>query len=260
MRVGSDALFPAWLQGEPERNWDIFLSSYAPTDSCPEAIAVHMGGYNKLMHFRECVQEGLLDLSQYRYVLLADDDLSLVDGSISAFFETVDQLGLTVSHPAQSWLGYWSLRIMLRNPLALWRETNFVEVMCPCFDTGFIARHLDSMLITRSTWGSDYFFSHVARENGGRVGIVDTAVICHTKPIQASGAFYRKLAADGVVPAKELETVLASLPPEDRSPRVVRIHVRPGPLAGLHRVVAGVVERHKRKIMKIFGHRQDRED
>ncbi len=260
MRTGSNALFPQWLKAEPDRNWDLFLSCYMPTPAHPEAIATEVGGYNKLTHFRECVQSGVLDLSAYRFVLLADDDLEISHGSISAFFATVDQLGLTVSHPAQSWAGYWSLRIMLRNPLACWRETNFVEVMCPCFDAGFVARRLDSFAITRSTWGSDYAFSHLARASGGRVGIVDTAVIRHAKPIQASGAFYRKLAADGVVPADELKAILDTLPPEDRSPRVIAIHVRQGLLAPLHKAVAGFVEKHKREIMKIFGNRQDRED
>ncbi|HPI62233.1 hypothetical protein, partial [Zoogloea sp.] len=95
---------------------------------------------------------------------------------------------------------------------------------------------------------------------GGRVGIVDTAVIRHVKPIQASGVFYRKLAGDGVVPADELQAVLDTLPPHERSPRVLGIHVRPGPLRWLRQGLAGLVERKKREVMKLFGHRQDRED
>ncbi len=260
MRTGANGLYPRWLEQEPGRNWDLFLSGYMPTPADPAAIATEMGGYNKLEHFRDCVVSGGLDLSPYRLVLLADDDLDVTGGSISAFFESADRLGLTVSHPAQDWSGYWSLRIMLRNPLAEWRETNFVEIMCPCFDTAFVARKLGDFPVTRSTWGSDYAFSHLARAEGGRVGIVDTAVIRHVKPIQAAGAFYRKLAADGVVPADELKAVLDTLPPAERSPRVLGIHVRPGPLQGLRRGLAGLVEKKKREVMKLFGHRQDRED
>ena len=260
MRTGANGLYPRWLAQEPERNWDLFLSCYTPTPADPAAIATETGGYNKLEHFRDCVTSGRLDLSPYRQVLLADDDLDLTVGSLSAFFAQADRLGLTVSHPAQDWSGYWSLRIMLRNPLAEWRETNFVEIMCPCFDTAFVARKLADIPVTRSTWGSDYAFSHLARAEGGRVGIIDTAVIRHVKPIQASGAFYRKLAADGVVPADELNAILDTLPPIERTPRVIAIHVRPGHLAGLRHGLAGLVEKKKRDIMKLFGHRQDRED
>ena len=142
MRTGANGLYPGWLTQEPGRNWDLFLSTYIPMPAHPAAIATEMGGYNKLEHFRDCVLSGSLDLSPYRLVLLADDDLDVTGGSISAFFESADRLGLTVSHPAQDWSGYWSLRIMLRNPLAEWRETNFVEIMCPCFDTAFLARKL----------------------------------------------------------------------------------------------------------------------
>ncbi|TXG87356.1 MAG: hypothetical protein E6R15_13430 [Zoogloea sp.] len=260
MRTGANGLYPGWLTQEPGRNWDLFLSTYIPMPAHPAAIATEMGGYNKLEHFRDCVLSGSLDLSPYRLVLLADDDLDVTGGSISAFFESADRLGLTVSHPAQDWSGYWSLRIMLRNPLAEWRETNFVEIMCPCIDTAFVTSKLADFPVTRSTWGSDYAISHLARAGGGRVGIVDTAVIRHVKPIQASGVFYRKLAGDGVVPADELQAVLDTLPPHERSPRVLGIHVRPGPLRWLRQGLAGLVERKKREVMKLFGHRQDRED
>ncbi len=260
MRIGANALHPQWLQREPDRNWDLFLSCYTPNPPHPEAIATSTGGYNKLTHFRECVQSGQLDLSAYRLVMLADDDLEIVGGSISAFFEHADRLGLTVSHPAQSWAGYWSHRIMLRNPLAEWRETNFVEVMCPCFETGFIAHHLDSLAITYSTWGTDHAYSHLARANGGRVGIIDSAVIRHTKPIQTSGAFYRKLAADGIDPGAELKTILDALPRDYHTHRLIGIHVRPGPLAALRRLAAQIVEKHKRRFMKLMGHRQHCED
>ncbi|HRH75361.1 MAG TPA: hypothetical protein PLM62_19910, partial [Zoogloea sp.] len=64
----------------------------------------------------------------------------------------------------------------------------------------------------------------------------------------------------GVVPADELQAVLDTLPPHERSPRVLGIHVRPGPLRWLRQGLAGLVERKKREVMKLFGHRQDRED
>lgn len=260
MRVGATDLLPDWLAAEPQRNWDLFVSGYLPREPHPAAIATHTGGYNKLEHFHQCVKSGVLDLSDYRYVLLADDDLAVTGGSISDFFETTERLGLTVSHPAQDWSGYWSHRIMLRNPMAEWRETNFVEVMCPCFETGFLTRHLDAIPITRSTWGSDHAYCHLAHAAGGKVGIVDTAVIRHTKPIQASGAFYRKLAADGIDPGVELETVLVDLPPAYRDHRVLGIHVRRGPLALLRQAAAHFTEKHKRRIMKLCGHHQRHED
>lgn len=62
MRVGATDLLPDWLAAEPERNWDVFVSGYAPREPQPGAVATVIGGYNKLSHFRECVQSGALDL------------------------------------------------------------------------------------------------------------------------------------------------------------------------------------------------------
>ena len=254
MRVGATDLLPDWLAAEPERNWDVFVSGYAPREPQPGAVATVIGGYNKLEHFRECVQSGALDLSAYRYVLLADDDLAVTAGSISAFFEDVERLGLTVAHPAQDWSGYWSHRIMLRNPLAEWRETNFVEIMCPCLDTGFIARRLNDLPITFSTWGSDHALCHLARQDGGKVGIIDTTVIRHTRPIKTDGAFYRKLAGDGIDPEAEFRSVLATLPEDCRHHRVLGHHPAPGLLAPLRGLAARLVEKHKSRILRFKGH------
>ena len=260
MRVGTSALLPQWLAHEPERNWDLFVSGYAPQEPHPDAIVTEVGSYNKLTHFRDCIRSGVLDLTRYRLVMLADDDLAISRGSISDFFETAERLGLAVSHPAQSWSGYWSHRIMLHNPLTEWRETNFVEVMCPCFETRFIRRHLEAIPITFSTWGSDHAYCHHAHEDGGKVGIIDTTEIRHTKPIQSSGAFYRKLAADGIDPEEELEGTLAGLPREYRAHRVIDLHVRLGRLTALRRLAARFVEKHKRTIMKLCGHTQRQTD
>lgn len=254
MRVGASALLPQWLEREPDRTWDLFVSGYTPQQNHPDAIATEVGGYNKLMHFRECVQSGALDLSSYRYVLVADDDLEITHGSISAFFETVDRLGLAVSHPAQDWSGYWSHRIMLRNPFAEWRETNFVEVMCPCFETSFLTRHLDTLPITFSTWGTDHAYCHLARAEGGKVGVVDSTVIRHSRPIRKDGAFYRKLAADGVDPEEEFRRVLAGLPPDCARHRVSALHPSRGPLAPLGWLFGRFVEKHKQRILQMLGH------
>ena len=254
MRVGAAPLLDQWLAREPERNWDVFVSGYTPCAPCPDAIATETGGYNKLAHFRECVQSGRLDLARYRHVLLADDDLTVSHGSISAYFETVARLGLRVSHPAQDWSGYWSHRIMLRNPLAEWRETNFVEIMCPCVDTGFIARRLNDLPITFSTWGSDHALCHLARADGGKVGIIDTTVIRHTRPIKTDGAFYRKLAGDGIDPEAEFSAVLATLPADCRHHRVLGHHPAPGLLAPLRGLAARLVEKHKARILRFKGH------
>lgn len=254
MRVGATDLLPDWLAAEPERNWDVFVSGYAPREPQPEAVATVIGGYNKLSHFRECVQSGALDLSAYRYVLLADDDLAVTAGSISAFFADADRLGLAVAHPAQDWSGYWSHRIMLRNPLAEWRETNFVEIMCPCVGTGFIARRLNDLPITFSTWGSDHALCHLARADGGKVGIIDTTVIRHTRPIKTDGAFYRKLAGDGIDPEAEFRSVLATLPEDCHHHRVLGHHPAPGLLASLRGLAARLVEKHKARILRFKGH------
>lgn len=256
MRTGAAGLYPRWLAQEPERNWDLFLSCYAPLNAHPEAVATVCGGYNKLDHFRECVRSGQIDLRAYRYVLLADDDLEVVRGSVSDFFRDTEAAGLSIAHPAQCWTGYWSHRIMMRNPLTVWRETSFVEVMSPCFESGFLARRLEDFPITRSTWGCDHAFCHVARSEGGRIGILDDHVIRHTKPILASGAFYQKLAADGVDPDAEFKAVMDSLPEEARRDRLLDLHVAPGLFAGLRRRLAFTMERRKRQVMKLCGHHQ----
>lgn len=223
MRTGPSPQLAEWLKQEPQRNWDLWVSSYVDCPSWPEAIGTHVGGYNKFFHVWEAVKAGVLDLSPYSYVMLADDDLAITEGTVSAFFNQVEELELTVAHPAQSPEGFWSHEKLLHDPTALWRETTFVEVMCPCFSTKFLMAHLDTMPITFSTWGTDFAFCYLARAAGGRVGIIDTTVVRHLKPITPSGLFYTKLAAHGINPHRELQAVLDQLPPEAREIRVLRV-------------------------------------
>jgi hypothetical protein len=248
MRVGATDLLPDWLAAEPERNWDVFVSGYARATPA-RAVATVIGGYNKLSTSANACSPARW-ICRLPLRAAGRRRSGVTTGSISAFFAS-DRLGLAVAHPAQDWSGYWSHRIMLRNPLAEWRETNFVEIMCPCVDTGFIARRLNDLPITFSTWGTDHALCHLARADGGGGHHRHHGDPPH-RPIKTDGAFYRKLAGDGIGRKPSSARCL----PRCRTTVATTgcsATTRAGP-AGARGAAWRLVEKHKARILRFKGH------
>jgi hypothetical protein len=75
----------------------------------------------------------------------------------------------------------------LQNTNFKYRETNFVEVMIPCFNQVAFLKILPTLSENISGWGLDHLWPKLLG-NTAKVGIIDEVSIFHTRPIGVAGS------------------------------------------------------------------------
>lgn len=119
-------------------------------------------------------------VSNFDYILFWDDDLIIDDSfSFDNYFKIVKRNKLQVSQPALTRNSYYSHEITLQCD-ELGRETNFIEIMCPCYTKKAWNRLYD--LITYKNdmgWGYDFV-------DLGKCGIIDSEPVYHSRPVQSN--------------------------------------------------------------------------
>lgn len=210
-RAGAASRHPRLIAQEPDRNWDCCVSWYvAPR---PEALAEYYEdtGTNKFDAFDAFYRKTIAN-SQYRYVLVVDDDIDFMPGDISRLFTLCDTNGLYLAQPSLRWGTHANHDVTLHNPVCVVRRTRFVEVMAPCFSREALQRLQPTFNLSRSTWGIDYAWSSLLAGEG-RIAVVDAIQVAHTKAVSLDGgAFYLKLKAAGIDPAAEYRQVKETFP------------------------------------------------
>jgi hypothetical protein len=228
VRAGDKSLHPRLIAEDPQRNWDCCVSWYVPPR--PEAVAEYYahGGFNKLDGFLEFWRQRP-EPWDYRYIMLADDDVYLRAGDVSRFFSLCHQYQTYLSQPALRWFTHTTLNALVRNPACLLRQVSFVEVMSPCFSHAALEQLLPTFGMTRSTWGTDLAWAGtVAGQHP--IYVVDAVTMDHTRTGDGRPtAFYRKLTEMGVDPGAELARVRRMYPTFRGSRTLNAGHVyRPG--------------------------------
>lgn len=211
VRAGEKSLHPRLIAEDPQRNWDCCVSWYVTPR--PEGLAEYYahGGFNKLDGFLEFWKERP-EPWDYRYIMLADDDVYLRPGDVSRFFSLCEQYQTYLSQPALKWFTHTTLNALVRNPACVLRRVSFVEVMSPCFSQAALQELLPTFGMTRSTWGTDLAWAGTV---GGQhpIYVVDAVTMEHTRTGDGRPtAFYRKLTEMGVDPGAELARVQRMYP------------------------------------------------
>lgn len=245
VRAGAKTLHRQLIAEDPARNWDCCVSWYA--EQPPETLAEYYrdDGDNKFEGFLEFWRHDPCSRG-YRYYLLLDDDVRFRPGDISRFLELCDRHGTQLSQPALTWTTLYNLNVTLANPLCELRQVNFVEVMAPCFSAATLERLLDTFALTRSTWGIDWAWACLLRDQHA-IHVVDAVRIEHTKVAdKRNGVFYRKLQGMGIDAAGELERVKRDYGDIGRLRTLPSGHVfRDGVPAPLGALLLPLVERAK---------------
>jgi hypothetical protein len=210
-RAGAASLHSRLIAQEPGRNWDCCVSWYvAPR---PESLAEYYEdtGTNKFDAFDAFYRKVVAD-SQYRYVLVVDDDINFLPGDISRLFTLCDRHQLYLAQPSLRWGTHANHDVTLHNPACVVRRTRFIEVMTPCFSRAALERLQPTFSLNRSTWGIDYAWSSLLAGEG-RIAVVDAIQVDHTKAVSLDGgAFYLKLRAAGIDPVAEYGLIKATYP------------------------------------------------
>jgi hypothetical protein len=153
----------------------------------------------------------------YDWLLVVDDDVVLPVGFVDRALGLCERLGLGMAQPAQTLASHAAWPITRRRPLALARETDFVEIGPVTIIRREIASELTPFPELRMGWGLDLHWAALARERGWRRGILDALPVRHDEiSVAAKYPFdeavdeaQRFLAERPFVPVAELGHTLA---------------------------------------------------
>ena len=181
--AGDNSLHSEWIQGKP--NFDLVLLYYG--DDLEKAGSylkdtphVYASKGFKWWLIKSFIEDNLEWVSQFEYIWLPDDDLSINTKSINELFEIAKKHSLWLCQPAL--LGYASHNITLPRENSLLRYTNFVEVMAPLMDLDTLLKLKETFDVNYSSWGLDGVWPYLLGNPKDKVAIIDTVKMIHTKP------------------------------------------------------------------------------
>lgn len=211
-RAGPTTVHRRLMREDPGRNWDCAVNWWSEPEWSGESPLEDIrfdGGDNKLEGFARFFEEAWQPDWDYRYVLVADDDVLFRPGELSRFFEICDRRGLYLSQPALRWGTNSNHVVTVWNPLSRIRRVNFVEVMAPCFSMAALRELLPTFRDSRSTLGTDLAWAALLRGRDA-IHVVDAVRVEHVRKVDwENGAWYRRMSALGVDPSAESETAKA---------------------------------------------------
>lgn len=215
IRCGPNSVFLDWWKQETgERNYDLIVLPFAYKDLPAfdaefEGVKVDAVYLDLDPSIRKWSAVSRLlksdpSLLEYDAVWFPDDDLVVPPGTVSRLFDMFVAAQGWLGQPALHLNSYFSFFITLQNRNFDFRQTNFVEIMCPVMSKECLKECLPTFTESRSGWGLDYLWANRARTLGKLLFIFDALPVLHGRPIGQSGV-YEGL---GVSPWKEYEHVL----------------------------------------------------
>ena len=221
LRAGDKSLHTSWYSGK-SRNWDLVLSYYG------EKQSPFLGYYDFLHEFRGSKWQGINDfvinnidlVGSYEQVWLPDDDIMIDGDSINRFFDLNIECGFDLSQPSLKIFSYVSHSITIRRPSHLARETNFVEIMAPCFSARALNLLSNSFAENTSGWGLEWLWASRLKNAKCKIGIVDDVAMYHSRPVGSAGH------GGGVSPKKEMQNLLSDYGIDRVKPAVLRSIVK----------------------------------
>ena len=223
VRAGNSSLHPQWLPASGERSWDLIVSYFGnDPDKYREPDITRIDGKGPKWQGLHAVLTADPDvLQRYDYIWLPDDDIACRAEDIEGLFAAMRRHNLAVAQPSLSHVSHSNAAITLRHPLTRLRWTNFVETMVPCFERELLIQFLPMFVPYVSGYGLDWLWSEAGRPDLGRVAIVDTVSVTHTRP--AGGPNYKFLEERGITALDEFADVVRTYGIKDYVSRVSAI-------------------------------------
>lgn len=186
VRCGDNSLHLEWVNEHSQ--FDVVLSYFG------NDVKYDLTHIKYVHHFKGSKWQGLYDFflnhqdlwQQYDYIWLPDDDLSTDVENLNQFFQLCQEYNFDLAQPALTVNSYYSHLMLLQIKQAIYRETNFVEVMMPCFSKKAFDLCWRTFAENKSGWGLEYLWYDILK-NQYKIGIVDSTPIYHTRPIGSAG-------------------------------------------------------------------------
>lgn len=158
------------------------------------------------------------DATDRDWLAIVDDDVALPPRFLDRAVALCERLGLDLAQPAQTPRSHAAWRVVRQRPLALARQTAFVEIGPVTLIGRRAACELTPFPPLRFGWGLDSHWGALARRHGWRLGVLDALAVRHdtrrvavTYPRAAATAEARELLADRpFLTAAEAQRTLAT--------------------------------------------------
>jgi hypothetical protein len=184
-RSGTKSLHSAWKSANSEAAFDVFICPYHELPDGakgPGTLVGYIIKGPKWTGLRELLKtwHGWRD---YRYIMLADDDLLMTEETVSKFFKNCAAQNANLAQPALIHESPSSHLMVFRNTRFLLRSTSFVEIMAPCFRVEVLKDLLWTLDLTETGWGwgLDHLWPKLL--DFERTFIFDTTPMFHTLPV-----------------------------------------------------------------------------
>jgi hypothetical protein len=185
IRCGDQSLHTEWVN--QFSNFDVVISYFGDSFNYDLTYIrfVHyykgskwQGLYNFFLEHKEIWEA-------YDYIWLPDDDLSTTSINVNDFFKIMSIYKFSLAQPALTHNSYFSHDILLQVKSFIYRDTNFVEVMAPCFNIVSLSMCWQTFGENKSGWGLDVLWSKKIKDE--KIGIIDETPIFHTRPVGIAG-------------------------------------------------------------------------
>jgi hypothetical protein len=213
--VGDESLHHEWIQDNPM--FDLVLIYYRNNEDIAKTYSkqtphVYMAKGEKYHLLKSLIESSPEFISQYSYIWLPDNDVSISTENINKMFEIAEQYDLYLAQPSMK--GYVSHQITLPQPGNLLRYTNFVEVLAPLMNLETLMLCKDTFDENYSGWGYDFLWPYLLNYPKDKIAIIDNIVMTHTKPV---GTDYSRFPVHPSVESQEMLNRLApDLIPEQK--------------------------------------------
>lgn len=187
LRCGDQSLHPNWVNANA--NFDVVLSYFG------DHISYDLTHIKFVHHFKGSKWQGLYDFflnhqevwKDYDYIWLPDDDLNTTVDNLNQFFALCQQYQFDLVQPALTVDSYYSHAMLLKIQGSIYRETNFVEIMMPCFSQKAFQLCWQSFQENKSGWGLEFLWYAILAQHQYKMGIMDITPVHHTRPVGSVG-------------------------------------------------------------------------
>lgn len=128
----------------------------------------------------------IVNPAQYDAIALADDDVEPGPGvTWSEIFDLFHETGANLGQPALTHDSHVSHAITRRESGCRWRETNFIEVMCPIFSNRGVGLYWHEMDRHGLGFALETLWSTWEAREGRNLAILDATPVRHTRAVNA---------------------------------------------------------------------------
>jgi hypothetical protein len=190
-----------WLDGAPERRWDLVIAYYGDSDQEFSAIsqasrhAFRIKG-GKFQNLKKLVEQEPKLLDKYSLIWVCDDDIRMSAAQIDEAFAISEFFEFWIAQPAFLQEGKISHPAVTLFEAKDWdfRLVNFVEMTAPIFRRERLIQFLDVFDGSLTGWGIDYWYMNFFDANEfARFAVIDKVQVINPHDQEKGGREIRRL-------------------------------------------------------------------